>query len=148
MKAGLTLTEILIALAVILLLASVSLPLLGNWPFRVQASSAKAQMVQMIRLARERSIAELNNQSHGVWLDNTGYTIFQGATYATRAADYDFATKLDKGLSLSWQLVGSGGANEIIFNKQGVPARLGKIIITSESGEISEININQLGIVN
>jgi Tfp pilus assembly protein FimT len=148
MKSGLTLTEILIAVAIMIVLASVSWPLLGNWPFKVQASSAKAQLAQMVRLARERSVAGLNDKSHGLWLDSASYTVFQGDNYAARQADYDFKTNLDNGLSLSWQLAGVGAANEIVFNRAGVPARYGKIIITSSAGDTAEIDINQLGIVN
>jgi prepilin-type N-terminal cleavage/methylation domain-containing protein len=147
-KSGLTLVEVLVALAIILILASVSLPMLGNWPFKVQTSSANAQLVQMIRLTRERSMARLNNQNQGIFFDNKSYTVFQGDSYANRQANYDVKTSLDKGLNLSWELTGSGGANEIVFNQDGVPSRQGKIILVSLAGEGSEININQLGIIS
>ncbi len=146
-KAGLTLVEILIALAIVLILLSLSLPMLGSWPFKVQTTSANAQLVQAIRLTREKSLSRLNNQSHGIFFDNRGYTIFQGDSYINRQIDYDLTTWLDKGLQLSWELNGLGGASEIVFNQEGFPSRQGKIVITSRAGESSGIIVNQLGIV-
>lgn len=148
MKAGLTLVEVIISLVIFLVVVSVGLPLLGGWPFKVESSSANAQLIQTVRLAREQSIAGLNNQSHGVYFDNTGYTLFQGVSYASRQAEYDLRTPMDNSLGLTWQLTGSGtgSANEIVFDKNGLPSRSGKIIVNNQTGDNSGVDINQLGI--
>ncbi len=147
MNRGFTLTEVLIALAIILVLSAMTLPLLSNRPFSAQTDGARAEMVQIIRLARERSLAHFKNQAHGIKLLADGYVLFQGSDYATRQVDYDLPIKLSKGLTLSWQLTGSGQADEIdFFNYDAKPNRSGKIIISAGDTQ-SVINLNQTGII-
>jgi len=142
-----TLAEVLIVLAIILALSAVGWPLIGNWSFNAQTNNAKSEMVQIIRLARERSLAGFKNQTHGIKLMSDGYVLFQGDSYQTRQDQYDLEIKLHKGLVISYQLAGIGpSADEVVFDGFGYPSRWGSITISAGETQ-SIIGLKQTGMV-
>lgn len=146
MKA-LTLVEILIVLALVLAVAAVSLPLAGNWSLSAKTDSAKFILEQNLRLARVRSQAYFKDQSHGLKLLPDGYVLFQGADYLSRQNEYDVPVVLDTGAALSWQLNGSGQADEIVFaTSTGVPSRWGQITVSAGEAE-AVVNVNAQGLI-
>jgi prepilin-type N-terminal cleavage/methylation domain-containing protein len=145
--AAFTLTEILIVLALVALVSAVSWPLIGNWAFGARASGARSELVQMIRLARERSLAQFKGSTYGIKLMPDSYVLFKGTAYASRDSSYDLAVSLSQGLGLSWQLTGSGQADEVVFSStSGEPSRWGSITINSGDSQ-AVINLNQAGYI-
>ncbi len=142
-----TLTEVLIVLAIMLIVGAASLPLIGNWSFNAQTDGARLQLAQDVRLTRAKTLAAVKGDVYGIKLLTDGYVLFKGASYGARQTDYDVKVNLAKGLALSWQLGGSGQADEIVFvDYTAWPTRWGKIIINAGDTN-STLTLNQAGYI-
>ena len=148
-KDAFTLVELLITIAIILIIAVAAIPIYGNLQVTSQLNESSSQIIQAIRIARERSVAGLNNSRHGVYLEiNTDaadkYILYQGSTYASRQTDYDLEVTLDNPLTLSTTLTGS----EVNFiTGSGVASSTGIITLTHDTGGTRTISINSMGAV-
>jgi prepilin-type N-terminal cleavage/methylation domain-containing protein len=146
---GFTLIEILIVIALVLILAALISPIYGNFQSSGQLNDNVTQIVQYTRTARERSVARLNDSSHGVFfdVDPTGddkYVLYQGSSYATRFSSYDREVLLDSIFSLSTTLAG----DEVNFSKGlGIPNTTGIITLTHEISGAKMINVHSYGLV-
>jgi len=143
---GFTLMEVLVALAVIAVMAAVTWPLAGNWSGQTAVRAAQAELTQNLRLSRAESLAGYRAATYGLKLLPDGYVLFQGATYETREAAADIAVIWARGLRLTWQLSGSGQADEIVFDSQGQPSRFGQLMIGGGDTETT-VSFNQGGYV-
>lgn len=155
MNKGFTLVELLIVVAIIASLILVSLNMYGNLQASTQLNENTSQLVQVIRTAREQSLAGWNNNQHGVFIllaTSTAdqYTLYQGASYATRTASFDRTTIMDNALNLSATgFVLTSGNIDINFSQgTGLPSATGTIIISQNfSNSSRSININNIGLV-
>lgn len=146
---GLTLVEIIIVLALILIGAAAAAPIIGQWPWRVQATTARDELVQDLRLAQQRARGAWQGQNQGVKLFADRYVLFVGSDYASRQTAYDEERPLNDNLQLSWQLTGIGLADEIIWPAGlGVPSRRGTLMITDKTGVAVNITINAIGTID
>jgi len=147
MKKGFTLTELLIVIGILIITMAAAVPIYGRLQTTAQLDESAAQMVQAIRVARERSSAGLNNSRHGVFFEiNAGgddkFILYQGANYSSRDISYDWAVTLDNSLSLSTTLAG----NEINFSTGlGIPNNTGLLTLIHNVGGSREITVNSLG---
>jgi prepilin-type N-terminal cleavage/methylation domain-containing protein len=131
---GFTLVELLIVIAIALILVTVSVPIYGNLQVSAQLNENTSQMIQTVRIARVRSVARVNNASHGVYFEiNPGaddrHILYQGDAYATRDMAYDRAVTLNPSLTLSTTLVGA----EVNFSKgAGASTTTGTVTLTHD----------------
>ena len=143
-----TLIELLIVIGIMLILAAVVAPIYGNLQVSGQLNENTSQIIQTLRIARERSIARLNNASHGVYFQADRYTLHQGTSYVLRESEYDREVILDDALGLSWSLTGTGEEDDINFSKGlGVPNKTGTITLTHDVSGTRQIIINSFGMV-
>jgi Tfp pilus assembly protein PilE len=143
---GFTLIELLIIVGITTILASVSAVVYGNLQVSAQLNEVSAQITQNLRLAREQSLAGLNNVAHGVKLNSNQYVLFQGSSYATRDSTYDRVFSLADALTVTPGLVPSG--SEIIFSKGiGLPSATGTITVTHSITGTKGIVINDKGFI-
>jgi len=149
---GFTLVELLIVIGITLILAAAVAPIYGNLQVSSQLNENSSQIIQSLRLARERSVARTNNSQHGVYFeidalgDKDKYVLYQGSTYDTRDSNYDREVILDEVLSLS--LPGEVSEYEINFSKGlGVPSATGIITLTHDISGTRQIIINSFGMV-
>lgn len=152
MKKGFTLIEFLIVISIMLILALVALSMFDRLYSSTQLNENALQIIQTLRIARERSIAGYNNSAHGVFLTLTNpykYVIYQGNSYATRNSSFDREVFLDQTLSFSASdLVLTGGEIDInFFQSSGIPNNIGTIIITQNSIASRLIKINSIGLI-
>jgi prepilin-type N-terminal cleavage/methylation domain-containing protein len=143
---GFTLIEVLIVIGITVVVAAASVPLYGNLQASSQLNENSAQIIQVLRTARERSQVRFNNASHGVYFDLAGSTdrfiMYQGESYATRQSELDRITTLDRALQLSTTLSGT----EVNFSRSlGQPNSIGTITLNHEVTGSRVININSLG---
>lgn len=139
---GFTLIELLIVITVTVILVVATVPIYGNLQLSAQLNENSSQIIQTLRTARERGVAGVNNEQHGVQFQFDRYVLFQNAT----GTAFDRETVLDKALTLSWSL--SGGVDEINFSKGlGVPTATGTITISHDVKGTRTITINELGVV-
>ena len=146
---GFTLLELIIVIAIILIGAATAAPFVGQWPWRVAATTARDELVQDLRLAQQRAVGGWQAQNQGLKLFADHYVLFVGADYNSRQTADDMERKINKDLQLSWQLTGTGAADEIIWPAgSAVPNRLGKLVLTDKTGAQVNIIINSLGAID
>lgn len=146
---GFTFIEVMLVIGIFVVVASITVPVYGNWQNTARLSAVEQEVKHLIRLARERSLARKNNASHGVYFEeNVGIAdsiiIFQGSSYASRNTDYDEAINLVD----TWELQSSIVDDELIFNKGlGMPTATGTVSITNDNNQSVQINNNEFGII-
>lgn len=137
MVVGFTLTELIIVLAIIIILALAALPIYGNFQVLSQLNETTSQIIQNLRLARERSLAGYNNEQHAVQFLADKYVLSPGSTYERQVT-------LASSLSLSTTLTN----DDVYFSKGlGVPDDAGIITLTHSIGQSRQIEINSFGLV-
>ena len=149
-KAGFTMIELLIVVGIILLVIGLGSPVYRNLMVSTQLNDSSDQIVQMIRTARDRSVARKHNSSHGIYLgiNNPGddrVVIYQGSSYAGRDQIYDQVLDLGSAMSLSTTI----GGNEVKFTPgTGDPDKTGIVTITHNVSGSRSMTINQVGLVD
>lgn len=148
---GFTLIELLIVIGIVLISVAAVAPIYGNLQVSSQLNEDSSQLIQTLRLARERSMARLNNTQHGVYFEvNTPgqdkYILYQGVSYDSRNSSYDREVVLDEVLNFS--LPGGVTEYEINFSKGlGVPNATGTITLTHDVSGTRFIVTNSFGMV-
>jgi prepilin-type N-terminal cleavage/methylation domain-containing protein len=141
---GFTLVELLVVIGITLVVAVTAVPIYGNLQVSSQLNENSSLIIQTVRTARERSVGRLNNAAHGVYITASAYTLYQGASYATRNSSYDRTTTLDSVLTMSTTLAG----DEVNFSKGlGVPNTTGTITLTHDVQGSKTITINSFGAI-
>jgi prepilin-type N-terminal cleavage/methylation domain-containing protein len=84
-----------------------------------------------------------NSKPHGVYFTSTSYTLFQGATYASRDIAYDEVRNVPTGVQLH-------GLQEVIFSLLSgdattTPSGSFDLVIQDSTGHISTTTINKYG---
>ena len=142
---GITLIELLLVIALIVVLATLSMPVYSNLQTSSQLAESTSLLVQTLRTAKEKSSARLNDVKHGVKLEANSYILYYGSSYTTRIQSYDRTINLE-GIDLSWSLSGTGQPNEINFSKGlSLPDMTGTITLINKIGKIKNITINEIG---
>ncbi|MEK7463424.1 MAG: prepilin-type N-terminal cleavage/methylation domain-containing protein [Patescibacteria group bacterium] len=138
---GFTLIEVMIVVGILAGLAGlglfVSVDLYKSYVFH----SEKNILVSIIQKARNQSLVNINESKHGVYLENSQYTIFQGENYASRNVVYDEIIQAKTAISRT-------GLTEIVFDQlNGNPSVTGNITL-SDSLRSSIISIENEGRIN
>lgn len=147
---GVTLIELLLVIAIVLVVVGGGAPVVGRWQQSQQLNDTVVQMGQWLKTARERSLAGLNDATHGVYLEINDpgadrVILYQGASFVTRNSAYDRAVTLDVALSLSSTLAG----NEVNFVRvTGKPNATGTITVSHSVSDSRTITINSSGLVD
>lgn len=144
---GFTLIELLLVLGIFLVVGIAVTPLYGNLTVMTQLNEEASQLVQTIRLARERSAAGFHNVRHGVCFEAAAggdrYILYEGADCAARVTSADRIIELPSALGLTTILPSS----EVNFSATGTPAATGTVTLTHAAYGARTININELGLV-
>lgn len=141
---GFTLVEFLLALAVFTLVILAATPSYTSFQTSAQLNESVSELVQTIRLARERAVARAGDVAHGVYLESNQYTLYRGASYASRTTSHDRVIALENSLTLSTTVSGS----EINFSKGlGIPGATGTITLTHDVQGTKTVTIDAFGSV-
>ena len=147
---GFTFLELVIVMAIGLVLVGFGSQIYGNLQPSTQISRISSEILQATRTAKSKSVARENNAAHGIFFDTTAnsFTLYQGATYATRNSSFDLTTTLGGSLSLTTALTGSGDADDVNFSTGlGTPNKTGTITVTHDTVGTKTISINSLGLI-
>lgn len=141
-QSGFTLLEVLLSIAVITIIAGISVPIYQLLQVRNNLDIATVAIAQTLRRAQTLSQAVASDTSWGVAIASETITLFQGTSYATRDTAFDevFETSIN---------VVPSGVSEIVFTKfTGLPQTTGTITLTSNTNETRIITVNAKGMVS
>lgn len=139
---GFTLVEILLALALIAFIAGASIPVYQSFQIKNELDNALNTLVQTLRRAQLLSQAVDGDSPWGVYLQSNSLTLFKGASFAARDANFDEAFAFQTELTPS-------GIQEIVFDKfSGTLQTTGTITLTTNTGETKSATINERGTIN
>lgn len=150
---GVSIVEILLVIAIMVSLMTLSAPAYNYFQTSTRLNETSSQLIQAIRLAKERSTIGYNAAAHGVYLEvNAGddsYVVYQGASFVLRDSDYDREFILNTNMDftfVNFTLI-DGDDVDINFNTgSGVPDNSGTIVL-NYAGQVRQVVLNNLGLV-
>ncbi len=141
---GFTLLEVLMSIALISILAGLSLPFVPRWQQLNDIDIATVSIGQSLRRAQVLSQAISQDSLWGVGVDqgnNDQIVVFKGTSYASRDAAYDEVFDLPSTISVA-------GLNEVVFAKMtGLPSNIGTFALTTNTNQTSQVTVNSQGTV-
>lgn len=139
---GFTLLEMLLTIAIIGIIGGLSMPVYNTFQASNNIDVASNTVVQSMRRAQSLSRAMDNDSTWGVHISSGQVTVFQGAAFASRDADYDEEFGISSAISAS-------GVTEVVFDKlTGEPQTTGSLTLTSTANQSRTITINEKGTVS
>ncbi len=139
---GFTLPEVLLSVALITIIGTMSIPMYRVFMVRDELDSAATTLTQNLRRAQALSRASVGDMTWGVRVGVGSILIYKGANYVLRDSSFDENT------SIPTTIVPTG-INEINFSKTaGLPSATGTFILTSQANETRTITINEKGMVD
>lgn len=146
MKRGFTLIEILIVIGLIASLAMITVPVYDNWGLKTSINEAEYNIIEALRLAQEKSIANDLNFSWGVHFSGNHIIVFKGNVFSSDDQD-NISYKFDSEAVTATTDFG----DDLLFSKYiGIPSAIGetaigKITIRLDGDDKKIINVNGLG---
>lgn len=138
---GFTLLELLLSVAIIGLLAGLSLPVYRTLLSKNDLDITAAVTASSLQRAQTLSQAVDTDTTWGVNVQNNNIVIFKGASFAARDTTFDETFSVPVSISI-------GGTTEIVFAKlTGLPQTTGTVSLSSESDSRS-VTINAKGMVD
>ena len=140
-RKGFTLLEMLLSIAILTLLAGLSVPIYRSFYTKNDLNLSSETLVHALRRAQSESQGVLNDSSRGVYIESGNIRLFSGSSYATRDVNLDENFEIPQNIQLS-------GLNEVVFDKvSGLPQATGEFILTSVNNEVSTTTINSMGTI-
>ena len=137
---GFTLIELVLSIACIGIVFTMSMPVLQNFITRNDRSVTTQRIASMLRQASNYSRSGKNDSQWGVRISSTSAVLFKGTSYAARDATYDETSTVPGGLAL-------GGLTEVTFTKlYGAPNTTGTVTVTSNN-HTETITLNAKGLI-
>lgn len=138
-----TLLEVLLSIAMITVIAGISLALFYGFQSRNDLDIAANTIVQAYRRAQIMSRAVDGDTSWGVRIQSGSIVVFKGTNYTSgRDAAYDEIFDMPANISLS-------GVQEAVFAKfTGLPGTTGTTTLTGVNNETKTITLNSEGMAS
>lgn len=86
---GLSLIEILIVLAIIMILLAAGVPVAYNFYYQAVFESEYNLLFSALQQARTLAMANRNESAHGLYIESETFIVFQGSSFAARTASQD-----------------------------------------------------------
>ena len=86
-RRGITLVEILVAIAIIIVLISITLPQFSKMKENQVLKNTVSDVVSVLQMAQSKSLASVNSSEYGVHFQSDKMVIFTGKTYSQNATD-------------------------------------------------------------
>jgi len=131
---GFTLTELLLSVAIIFIVAAFSFPL-GVSFYKTQIlHDTRDSLTSTLRKAYIQAVSGMNDSAYGVKIQTDQFTLFQGTTYDARIESEDELFPISSSVTPT-------GLTEVVFAQMsGVPSVTGVIVLSiSEDDETIEI---------
>lgn len=140
---GFTFIELIIVIAIISILAVLSVPVVGNFASRTQIDATTSEVVSALRFSQQKAMAVEQDSQFGVYFDdaNNKFYLFRGTSYT------DFPNeRIEYTYSDSTTITQGFSDGDIDFDKlYGTTTDDGNITITNNIGITHTINISPEG---
>ena len=140
-QTGFTLIELLLSVAMISMIAGISLPVYISFQTRNELATTSSAVVEMLRRAQNYARVGMNDSQWGVAVAASSVTLFEGSSYAARD------TAQDEVLTLAGSLSASGLGEVVFAELTGVPSTTGTITLTSSTNDTHALTLNAKGVV-
>lgn len=138
---GFTVVELMLSVAVIALMAGISMPIYRTFQTRNEADIAAQMIAQALRIAEMHALLGRSGSGWGVYIETDAVTVFKGGSYTERDTDFDNIQALPSSVEIS-------GDQEFIFPLGEVaPEVAGEVVITSMDQHTRSLIVNTLGMV-
>ena len=142
-QSGFTLLELLLSVAIIGVLAGISMPLYMTFNQRNALNSSAEDVVAALRRAQTYARGVEEDSQWGVKIASGTATLFKGSSYASREISFDEPINIPANITVS------GALTEVIFSKLvGAPATTGSVTLTSNTNETRTVTLNAKGMVS
>jgi prepilin-type N-terminal cleavage/methylation domain-containing protein len=139
---GFTLVEMLLSVAIISLLAGLSLPVYASFSNRNELDITAQNLASALRRAQVYARGVHGDSQWGVAIQSEAIILFKGSSYASRDAAYDEPSSISASTTV-------GGLSEVLFAKlSGTPAATGTVTFTNVNNESKTVTINAKGTVS
>jgi prepilin-type N-terminal cleavage/methylation domain-containing protein len=139
---GFTLIEVLLVIAVITIIAGLTLPISQLYQNKNDLQVATQITVQSLRRAQILSQSQEYDDTWGVNIASGTISIFRGASYAGRTDGFDEDFTISTGITPS-------GVSEVVYAKlTGLPGTTGTITLTAGNGDASNVVVNAKGMIS
>lgn len=143
---GFTLIEVIIAMAVAVAVGSIAFVGYRSMSAGSELKTAAFKAVDILNLARQRTLASLAASNYGVHFEQGQFILFKGAIYDPLDPDNIFYPLTDS-LEIS-EIVLNGGGSEVVFNRiTGETANTGtvKIQVQDDSSRFKTVEVLSSG---
>lgn len=143
-KAGFTLMEMLLVIALIGLLGAITIPFYQSMQINVQRQAVGNELIANLHRAKLKAIAAVDDNSWGINIDeNNQIIIFKGSNFEARDQNFD------ETITVPNNIIIEGAARQVIFNKfTGLPSATGTIVLRDTTGQSQNITITSQGTVD
>lgn len=139
-SSGFTLLEALLSMAIIAVLAGVSLPFYLSFQTTNDLETSTQSVVQMLRRAEVYSGGVNQDSTWGVSVSAHSLVLFKGTNYATRTSAFDERLDLSQAITAS-------GLSEVVFAKDSaLPNTTGSVTLAAHNNTRT-ITLNAKGMV-
>lgn len=146
-RLGFTLIEVLIALGIIIVIASITFKPFNNFRDSEALNGAVEEVLSTLQQARGQTLASTGDSQYGVHLAATQLVLFTGVTYNS-AASTNQAVTLSSLVNLSNISLAGGGSDIIFARLTGATSQSGSLVLAlkSDATQSRTITINSNGI--
>ena len=147
MKSAYTLIELLIVIGVLAILTGLASLSMVSFSKGSEIEATSAIVSGALKEAKANSLADINDQTWGVYLENERVIVFADSGGGYNPGDPNNSARvLANKTSLSWSL--TGGGERIEFAKRtGITSNDGTITITGQAASTKTISINSEGMI-
>jgi len=142
-KKGFTLTELIIVIGILVILIAISASTFIFFRKESDLNSNSEKIINILRRVQNKTLASEGLSQYGVYFDDSvsphQYTLFKGASYASRDVSFDEIYKLTRNIEI--YEIDLNGGNEVVFEQlTGVATQSGNVSLRLKS-DLTETQI-------
>ncbi len=139
---GFTLLEVLLVVAIIGVVAGISIPVYQNFQVKNDLDIAANSIASSFHRARTLATSSEGDSRWGVSIQAGSITVFQGTSYASRNSAFDEVFSVPATITPS-------GLGEVVFDQlTGTALSTGTVTLTASTGRVRTVAITAKGTVS
>lgn len=135
---GFSILEVMIILAIFAVLFSYVFGVGVEFYQSQLLISERDTVLSLLRSARARAMNNIDQSSHGLYIDSNQYVVYEGLSYALRSQTYDEAFPHSLGIAIS-------GPSDVNFSSSDGSSNVSGTVALSTGAGKSNISVNYEG---